>query len=75
MLYHVIGNHLPKSDAKINFGSKQIRALAAKLMLTKVGEYINIERRAHFHEQQKLEIFLELERIADSMGGLLLVIM
>ena len=57
MLYHVIGNHLPKSDAKINFGSKQIRALAAKLMLTKVGEYINIERRAHFSRTTEIGNF------------------
>lgn len=48
LLYHVIGNHLPKSDAKINFGSKQIRAFAAKLMLTRVGKHVNIEREAHF---------------------------
>lgn len=48
LLYHVIGKHLPKSDAKVNFGSKQIRALAAKLMLTRVGKNVNIERKAQF---------------------------
>lgn len=48
LLYHIIGIHLPKSDAKINFGSKQIRALAAKLMLPRVGKSINIEKGAHF---------------------------
>ncbi|MDI9242498.1 CatB-related O-acetyltransferase [Ruminococcus sp. YH-rum2234] len=48
LLYHVIGSHLPKSDARINFGSKQIRAFAARLMLTRVGVHVNIERKAQF---------------------------
>lgn len=48
LLYHAIGIHLPKSDSKINLGSKQIRAFAAKLMLPRVGEHINIEKGAHF---------------------------
>lgn len=54
LLYNIIGNHLPKSDAKINFGGKQIRALAAKLMLSKVGKHINIERGAHFSRTTEL---------------------
>ena len=32
----------------INLAGKQIRALAANLMLTRVGKHINIERFAHF---------------------------
>lgn len=48
IIYRVIGNHLPKSDAVINLGGKQIRAFAARLMLSKVGKHVNIERKAHF---------------------------
>ena len=32
----------------INLAGKQIRALAANLMLTRAGKHINIERFAHF---------------------------
>lgn len=59
----------------INLAGKQIRALAANLMLTRAGKHINIERFAHFRTQQKLEIIRELGSAADFMGGLLLVIM
>ena len=33
---------------------RQIRALAAKLMLSKVGKHINIERGAHFSRTTEL---------------------
>lgn len=39
---------MPKSNAVINLAGKQIRALAANLMLTRAGKHINIERFAHF---------------------------
>ncbi len=48
LLYNIIGNHLPKSNAVINLAGKQIRALAANLMITRAGKHINIERFAHF---------------------------
>ena len=35
LLYNIIGNPLPKSNAVINLAGKQIRALAANLMLTR----------------------------------------
>ena len=54
LLYHFIGIRLPKSDAKMNFGSKQIRAFATKLMLSNVGEHINIEKGAHFSHSTEI---------------------
>lgn len=48
LLYHVIGIHLPKSDAIIGLGGKQIRAFAVKLMLPRTGKHINVEKGAHF---------------------------
>lgn len=47
LIYRVIGNHLPKSDARIKLGGKRVRVFAAKLMLTKVGKHVNVERGAH----------------------------
>ena len=62
IIYRVIGNHLPKSDAVINLGGKQIRAFAARLMLSKVGKHVNIERKAHFSHTAEIGDYVMMGR-------------
>ena len=48
LLYHSIGIHLPMSFSRINFGSRSFRQLCAKMILDDCGEWVNIEKGAHF---------------------------
>lgn len=43
MLYYTIGFHLPKSNAKISFGAKKIRAFLVKRFARQVGKNVNIQ--------------------------------
>lgn len=47
-LYKLIGSKLPVSDARLSFGSKQIRSYLVKGMVTQAGRNINIEKGATF---------------------------
>lgn len=75
LIYRVIGNHLPKSDARIKLGGKRVRVFAAKLMLTKVGKHVNVERGAHISHTTEIGDYSGIGEKADFTGGLLLVIM
>ncbi len=48
LLYKTIAVHLPRSDGKITFGSKALRAFCARLILDKCGKNVNIEHGAEF---------------------------
>lgn len=47
-LYNAIAKHLPVSFSHIKVGQKTFRALCGKLILTKCGKKVNIERGAVF---------------------------
>lgn len=46
VLYHSIAKHLPRSSSPLKFG--RIRTFCAKLILTKCGKKVNIEKGAVF---------------------------
>lgn len=48
LLYYLLAKHLPPSFSFIKLGQKQIRALCGKLILTKCGRQVNIEKGAVF---------------------------
>lgn len=53
-LYHAFAKHLPRSHSLINIGQKRLRALCGKLILTKCGREVNIERGADFSSKVEL---------------------
>lgn len=53
-LYYFIGIHLPKTNAKITFFSKKIRAMLVKGFANKVGKNVDIQKGAKI--STKLEI-------------------
>ena len=53
MLYEV-AKYLPESFSAINIGQRQIRAFCGKLILSKCGENVNIERGAVFASNVEL---------------------
>jgi len=54
ILYNLIGVHMPLSDARFHFGSKRLRALCGKLILTRCGDNVNIEKGARFSMDTEL---------------------
>ena len=46
VLYHCFAKHLPKSNSKINFFQKELRAFCARLMFDKCGRGVNIQKGA-----------------------------
>lgn len=47
-LYQTVGIHLPKSNARISFGARRIRAFLAKGFIAYAGKNINLQRGAVF---------------------------
>ena len=47
-IYHLIGKHMPLSNARISLGSKKIRAVLAKGMGVTCGKDINIQKGCIF---------------------------
>ena len=47
-ILYLFASHLPTSYSRINIGQKQIRAFCGKLILTKCGRHVNIEKDAGF---------------------------
>ena len=54
ILYGMLGKHMRSSDAPVNFGSRQVRALCGKLILDHCGKHVNIEKGATFHAHVSL---------------------
>lgn len=54
ILYRLLGKHMPLSDARLNFGSKKVRALCGKLLLRHCGKNVNIEKGAQFSSEISL---------------------
>lgn len=48
ILYNVLGVHMPLSDSRFHFGSKRVRALCGRMMLSHCGKNVNIEKGARF---------------------------
>ena len=53
-LLYLGASHLPESFSRINIGQKQIRAFCGKLILTKCGKNVNIEKGAAFPSSVEL---------------------
>lgn len=53
-LYHCIGKRLPLSFSRFNIGQKRFRAFCGKLILTKCGKKVNIEKGAIFSSKVEL---------------------
>lgn len=53
-LFYLGASHLPESFFWINIGQKQIRAFCGKLILTKCGKNVNIEKGAVFPSSVEL---------------------
>lgn len=51
---YLFASHLPESFFWINFGQKQIRAFCGKLILSKCGKDVNIEKGANFPSSVEL---------------------
>ena len=54
VLYNVIGNRLPYSDSRFNFGAKKFRYFCARWIIDDIGENVNIEKGAKFSENIKI---------------------
>ena len=54
IIYKLIAKHLPLSYSFPQLGQRQLRALCGKLMLTKCGRQVNIERGAVFSSKCEL---------------------
>lgn len=48
VLYNGFAKHLPPSFSRVKIGQKALRGFCAKLMLSKVGKKVNIEKGAAF---------------------------
>lgn len=53
-ILYLFASHLPASFCWINIGQKHIRAFCGKLILTKCGENVNIEKNAVFPSSVEL---------------------
>jgi maltose O-acetyltransferase len=54
VIYNIFAKHLPASYSKINLSSRYIRAFCGKLILSKCGQNVNIERGATFSSKVEL---------------------
>ena len=54
IIYALIAKHLPVSYSPIKIGQKQFRALCARLILTKCGKGVNVEKGAIFSSKVEL---------------------
>ena len=53
-IIYLFASHLPESFFWINLGQKQIRAFCGRLILTKCGKHVNIEKGAEFPSSVEL---------------------
>ena len=53
-ILYLFASHLPESFFWINIGQKQIRAFCGKLILSKCGRNVNIEKGANFPSSAEL---------------------
>ena len=53
-ILYLFASHLPTSFFWINIGQKKIRGFCGKLILTKCGKYVNIEKGAEFPSSVEL---------------------
>jgi maltose O-acetyltransferase len=56
VLYNTIGKYLPKSYSKFNLGSIHVRRYCGKLILSKCGDGVNIEKDAVFSSRVELGV-------------------
>lgn len=54
ILYHVIGKHLPSSEARFSLGARKFRQFCAHLILDDCGKWVNIGKGASFADDLKL---------------------
>lgn len=54
LLYNCVAKHLPVSYSLINIGQRKLRRLCGKLILTKCGKNVNIEKRASFSSRVEI---------------------
>ncbi|MDP4132480.1 MAG: acyltransferase [Bacillota bacterium] len=54
IMYRSFAKYLPRSNGRINLGSKQLRRFCGKLMLDECGRNVNIERKANFSSRVKI---------------------
>jgi len=52
--YHLLARHLPHSYAKVSLFSRRIRAFCGKLILSKCGKNVNIDRGAIFSSRVEI---------------------
>ena len=67
-MYHVIGKHLPESNSRIKIGQRGFRALCGKLMLTRCGKKVNIEKGALFSSKLSLGNYSGIGKRASIQG-------
>ena len=53
-IFYLGASNLPGSFARVNIGQKQIRALCGKMILSKCGKKVNIEKGASFTSSVEL---------------------
>lgn len=54
IIYKLVAKHFPVSYSPIKIGQKRLRAFCGKLILTKCGKNVNIERGADFSSKVEL---------------------
>lgn len=54
ILYNLVAKHLPTSYSRINFYSMHVRGFCGKLILSKCGNNVNIEKGAVFSSRVEL---------------------
>ncbi len=54
LLYNLVGKHLPRSYSPLKVGQTPIRRLCGKLILSKCGSKVNIEKGAIFSSKVEL---------------------
>ena len=54
IIYNLLAKHLPVSFSHIRLGQKKIRAFCGKMILTKCGKNVNIEKGALFSSRVEL---------------------
>lgn len=70
--YDLIAKHMPVSYSPVKIGQKKIRAFCGKLILTKCGKNVNIERGAVFSSKVELGDYSGIG-INSSIGGKVII--
>ncbi len=56
LLYYLLARHLPRSNARYSFFSRQIRSFILKRLFRKLGRNVNIEPKVNFYNMSQSEI-------------------